>query len=65
VGQCIPEFNTDVGLIEYSTSQSRLRRELVHGLAGIDADGMIAVPDTLGLGLTLNQQLVAETCAKA
>ncbi|MGO4910507.1 mandelate racemase/muconate lactonizing enzyme family protein [Pseudorhodobacter sp. W20_MBD10_FR17] len=55
----------DVGLIEYSTSQSRLRRELVHGLAGIDADGMIAVPDTFGLGLTLNQKLIAETCAKA
>jgi L-alanine-DL-glutamate epimerase-like enolase superfamily enzyme len=55
----------DLGLIEYSTSQSRLRRELVHGLGGIDADGMIAVPDSLGLGLTLNQQLIKETLAMA
>ena len=48
-------------MIEFSTSNSRLRRKLAHGLGGIDSDGMIAVPDTLGLGLTLNQRLIEET----
>ena len=51
----------EAGLIEFSTSNSRLRRKLAHGLGGIDSDGMIAVPDTLGLGLTLNQRLIEET----
>lgn len=47
-------------LIEYSTSPSRLRRDLAIGLPPVDADGMIAVPNAPGLGLTLNRVLVAE-----
>ena len=50
----------EAGLIEYSTSPSRLRRELVHGLPPIDADGTIAVPDGPGLGVTLNADAVEE-----
>ena len=50
----------EAGLIEYSTSPSRLRRELVHGLPPIDDDGTIAVPDGPGLGVTLNADAVEE-----
>ena len=50
----------DAELIEYSTSPSRLRRGLVRGLAPIDADGMIPVPTGPGLGVTLNDDAVAE-----
>ena len=50
----------DTELIEYSTSPSRLRQGLVRGLAPIDADGMILVPTGPGLGVTLNDDAVAE-----
>ena len=50
----------EIGLIEYSTSPSRLRQELAQGLAPIDADGMIPVPTAPGLGVTLNAQVVDE-----
>ena len=50
----------DAELIEYSTSPSRLRQGLVRGLAPIDADGMIPVPTAPGLGVTLNDDAVAE-----
>lgn len=53
------------GLIEYSTSPSRLRRELAAGLAPINSDGTLCVPETPGLGLTLNRQLVEATRATA
>lgn len=46
--------------IEYSTSPSRLRRELCAGLPKLDADGMIAIPNGPGLGLTLNTNLMLE-----
>ena len=48
------------GLIEYSTSPSRLRRELVRGLPPIDDDGTIEVPTGPGLGVTLNADAVNE-----
>jgi L-alanine-DL-glutamate epimerase-like enolase superfamily enzyme len=47
-------------LIEYSTSPSRLRRELVTGVPPVDTEGMITVPDTPGLGVTLNRCLAKE-----
>ena len=47
-------------LIEHSTSPSRLRQDLVRGLAPIDADGMIPIPTGSGLGVTLNDDAVAE-----
>ena len=50
----------DLGLIEYSTSPSRLRRGLVRGLSPIGGDGTIAVPDGPGLGVTLNADAIAE-----
>ena len=50
----------EMGLIEYSTSPSRLRQELAQGLAPIDADGMIPVPTAPGLGVTLNAEAVDE-----
>ena len=50
----------DAELIEYSTSPSRLRQGLVRGLAPIDADGTIPVPTGPGLGVTLNDDAVAE-----
>ena len=50
----------EAGLIEYSTSPSRLRRELVHGLPPVGDDGMIAVPGGPGLGVTLNADAVDE-----
>ena len=50
----------DVELIEFSTSPSRLRQGLARGLAPIDADGMIPVPNGSGLGVTLNADAVAE-----
>ena len=50
----------EAGLIEYSTSPSRLRRALVHGLPPIDDDGTIAVPTGPGLGVTLNADAVDE-----
>ena len=48
------------GLIEYSTSPSRLRRGLARGLAPIGDDGTIPVPDGPGLGLTVNADVVDE-----
>ncbi len=50
----------DAELIEYSTSPSRLRQGLVRGLAPIGADGAIPVPTAPGLGVTLNDDAVAE-----
>ena len=50
----------EIELVEYSTSPSRLRRGLVRGLAPINADGMISVPTAPGLGVTLNDDAVAE-----
>ena len=50
----------DGGLIEYSTSPSRLRRGLARGLAPIGDDGTIPVPDGPGLGLTVNADVVDE-----
>ena len=47
------------GLIEYSTSPSRLRQELVRGLPPIGDDGTIPVPDGPGLGVALNPDAVA------
>ena len=35
----------EVGLVEYSTSPSRLRQGLVRGLPPVGEDGMIPVPD--------------------
>ena len=45
-------------LVEYSTSPSRLRRDLVRGLAPVAADGTIPVPDGPGLGVRVNSQAV-------
>ena len=50
----------EVGLIEYSTSPSRLRRDLVLGLPPIGEDGTITVPTGPGLGVTLNVDAVKE-----
>ncbi|MDE0390550.1 MAG: mandelate racemase/muconate lactonizing enzyme family protein [Rhodospirillales bacterium] len=50
----------ETGLIEYSTSPSRLRRELVRGLPPIGEDGTIAVPTGPGLGVWLNGDTVKE-----
>ena len=50
----------EVGLIEYSTSPSRLRRDLVRGLPRIADDGTVAVPTGPGLGVTLNADTVKE-----
>lgn len=47
-------------LVEYSTSPSRLRRDLVRGLAPVAADGTIPVPDGPGLGVTVNSEAVEE-----
>lgn len=46
--------------IEYSTSPARLRRELCTGLPPVDTDGMMAIPQAPGLGLTLNRPLIDE-----
>ena len=50
----------EMGLIEYSTSSSRLRQGLVRGLPPIGEDGTIPVPTGPGLGVTLNADAVAE-----
>ena len=50
----------ETGLIEYSTSPSRLRRELVRGLPPIGEDGTIEVPTGPGLGVWLNADAVRE-----
>ena len=50
----------ETGLIEYSTSPSRLRRDLVRGLPPIGKDGTITVPTGPGLGVTLNADAVRE-----
>ena len=50
----------EMGLIEYSTSPSRLRHGLVHGLPPIRDDGTIPVPDGPGLGVALNADAIAE-----
>ena len=50
----------ETGLIEYSTSPSRLRRELVGGLPPIGEDGTIEVPTGPGLGVWLNGDAVKE-----
>ena len=50
----------EVGLVEYSTSPSRLRRGLVRGLPPVGEDGMIPVPTGPGLAVTLNADAVAE-----
>jgi L-alanine-DL-glutamate epimerase-like enolase superfamily enzyme len=41
-------------MCEYSTSQSPLRWELTNEHFPIDGDGMVAVPDGAGLGVSLN-----------
>ena len=48
------------GLIEYSTSPSRLRRDLARGLPPVEEDGTIAVPTGPGLGVTLNADAIKE-----
>ncbi len=48
----------DGGLVEVSTSPSRLRRELVRGLPPLGDDGTIAVPDGPGLGIEVNTEVV-------
>ncbi|MFZ1470462.1 MAG: mandelate racemase/muconate lactonizing enzyme family protein [Paracoccaceae bacterium] len=50
----------DESFIEFSTSPARLRRELCVGLPAVDVDGMIAVPQMPGLGLTLNRTFADE-----
>ena len=45
---------------EYSTSESPLRWQLTNEEFPIGPDGRIAVPDRPGLGVSLNQQTVAE-----
>ena len=50
----------EAGLIEYSTSPSRLRRDLVRGLPPVGEDGTIPVPDGPGLGVTLNADAAEE-----
>ncbi|MCU9850255.1 mandelate racemase/muconate lactonizing enzyme family protein [Defluviimonas sp. WL0024] len=49
-------------LVEYSTSPALLRNRLAVGLAPVGEDGMIAVPDTPGLGVALNPEVV--TCTR-
>ena len=49
----------EAGLVEYSTSPSRLRQELVRGLPPIGDDGTIPVPSGPGLGVTLNADALA------
>ena len=44
---------------EYSTSQSPLRWELTHETFPIGPDGRIAVPDSPGLGVSLNPETVS------
>ena len=51
----------ETGMIEYSTSQSCLRTSLVEGLGPIGEDGMIAVPDAPGLGVTLRPDTILRT----
>ena len=53
------------GLVEYSTSPSRLRRDLAGGLPPIGEDGTIAVPTGPGLGVTLNADAVEELSRSA
>ena len=48
-------------LVEISTSPSRLRRDLVEGLAPVGEDGTIPVPHGPGLGVALNADVVETT----
>ena len=45
---------------EYSTSQSPLRWHLTQEEVPIGADGRVALPDGIGLGVTLNPETVAK-----
>ena len=49
----------EMSLVEYSTSPSRLRHDLVRGLPPIGGDGTIEVPTGPGLGVTLNADAIA------
>lgn len=48
-------------LIEYSTSSSLLRKSLAPGLSAVDKEGMIAVPQTAGLGVRLDPTILQRT----
>ena len=42
--------------VEYSASASPLRWELTNEKLAVDADGMVALPEGPGLGMTLNRE---------
>jgi L-alanine-DL-glutamate epimerase-like enolase superfamily enzyme len=45
--------------LEYSTSNSPLRWETTRESIAVDGDGMVAVPQTPGLGVHLNEEAIA------
>jgi L-alanine-DL-glutamate epimerase-like enolase superfamily enzyme len=48
----------NAGLLEFDQNPNPLRSELFEEPLAIDADGMVALPDRPGLGVTLNQKTV-------
>lgn len=50
----------DEELLEYSTSKSPLRWHTTNEEFAVDADGMVAVPTTPGLGVTLNWEFLRQ-----
>lgn len=49
-------------LLEYSLSPSPLRWELTRGSLLVEPDGTVVVPDSPGLGVTLNEETVRRYC---
>lgn len=50
----------DIPLVEYTVSESPLRRELVRSDVKLTGDGRAVIPDTPGLGLELDEEVVAK-----
>jgi L-alanine-DL-glutamate epimerase-like enolase superfamily enzyme len=48
----------DIPLVEYTVSQSPLRRELVQSEVRLTGDGYAVIPDTPGLGIELDEDVV-------
>jgi D-galactarolactone cycloisomerase len=48
-------------LLEFDCSEHPLREEVVKEKITIDSDGMVAVPNAPGLGVTLNLEFVQRT----
>jgi len=51
-------------LLEFDCSEHPLREEVVREKIRIDSDGMIGIPNSPGLGVTLNLEFVEKAASR-